>query len=57
MVPLERTWRSLVMPAGMVKILFELDPDEWHRCPVETLWAKTVIKHDTGVFQIDNSPI
>jgi hypothetical protein len=45
------------MPAGMVKILFELDPDEWHRCPVETLWAKTVIKHDTGVFQIDNSPI
>lgn len=43
------------MPARMVKILFELDPDDWHGTPVESMWAHAVVGKP-GAFQIDNSP-
>jgi hypothetical protein len=40
----------------MVKISFELDPDDWHRTPVETMWAEAVVEDGRPCFQIMNSP-
>jgi hypothetical protein len=39
-----------------VKIAFELDPDDWHRTPVETLWAEAVVEDGRPCFQMMNSP-
>jgi hypothetical protein len=44
------------MANEMVKIVFELDPDDWHGTPVETMWAEPVAGRSPGVFQIHNSP-
>jgi hypothetical protein len=44
------------MANEMVKIVFELDPDDWHRTPVETMWAEPVVGRSRGIFQICNSP-
>jgi hypothetical protein len=44
------------MSNEMVKIIFELDHHDWHRTPVETMWAEPVAGRSPGVFQIRNYP-
>jgi hypothetical protein len=40
-----------------VKIGFNLDPDDWHQTPVETLWAKRIAAGAVGgIFELDNTP-
>jgi hypothetical protein len=38
---------------GLVQIAFELDPQEWHGCATERLWAEPVGK---GRYRLMNSP-
>jgi hypothetical protein len=39
-----------------VKVMFELDPEDWHGCPAETLWAELADRSDGGRFRLLNSP-
>ena len=39
-----------------VKVMFELDPEDWHGCPVETMWAELADRSDGGKFRLLNSP-
>ena len=43
--------------ANMVKLWFELNPELWHRCPVESMWAEP-IAHTAqgGAYRLMNSP-
>lgn len=43
-------------PAQMVKMLFELDPDDWHGGGAETLWAESSPQDGLHAFKISNSP-
>jgi hypothetical protein len=36
--------------------MFELDPDDWHGTPVETMWAEAVVEDARPCFQLMNSP-
>jgi hypothetical protein len=38
---------------GLVRIAFELDPQEWHGCATERLWAEPV---GEGRYRLMNSP-
>jgi uncharacterized protein DUF4265 len=42
--------------SSMVKIAFELDADDWHGVPVETLWGEPIIESGREAFLISNSP-
>ncbi|HEY1961986.1 MAG TPA: DUF4265 domain-containing protein [Rhizomicrobium sp.] len=45
------------MTADLVKVSFDLDPDEWHRTPSETLWAKPLGQGASGqVYVLENTP-
>lgn len=45
------------MSSEFVRIMFELDPEDWHGAGSETLWAQPVLKSEGHVFfQLDNSP-
>jgi hypothetical protein len=39
-----------------VKIIFELDPEDWHGCPAESLWAELASGSDGSRFCLLNSP-
>jgi hypothetical protein len=39
-----------------VKVLFELDPEDWHGHGAETLWAELASSSDGGCFRPLNSP-
>lgn len=39
-----------------VKVVFELDPKDWHGYPAETLWAELVSSRDERRFCLLNSP-
>lgn len=44
------------MTAEMVKILFELDPNDWHGGGGESMWAETLLYDGRQAFKISNSP-
>jgi hypothetical protein len=42
---------------GLVKIFFKLNPDSWHGCPIESIWAKPIGDPNlTTAFQLENTP-
>ncbi len=40
----------------LVKIIFELDADDWHGYPSETVWAAIVRTEEGQLFELQNSP-
>ena len=43
----------LEMTGSLVKVLFELNPEDWHSGGTETLWATPL---GEGIFRLENSP-
>ncbi|WP_431204335.1 DUF4265 domain-containing protein [Bradyrhizobium betae] len=44
------------MTRDKVRILFELDPNDWHGGGSESMWAEPLFYNDRLVFKINNSP-
>ncbi len=44
------------MARGLVRIIFELDANDWHSSGSESLWAEPMIRFERSIFQIRNSP-
>src|SRR5690242_3172942 len=45
------------MTNDLVKILFELNPDDWHKASSETLWAEPLVgSEEPAAFRLENSP-
>lgn len=42
--------------SSLVKVIFELDSDDWHGAPVEALWAEPIFENGRQGFLISNSP-
>jgi hypothetical protein len=45
------------MTSDLVKLRFDLDPDDWHRTPSETLWARRLGQAASRqVYTLENIP-
>jgi hypothetical protein len=42
---------------GLVKVVFKLDPDDWHAMHIESMWAEPVKGTDArDLYRLQNSP-